>query len=64
MTTPPSDDPPSERPEGPPVPATWWPEIVDLIEHVEAEAARREGRRPRSPAEICAAIDAEWWWRP
>jgi hypothetical protein len=48
--------------DGPGSGSAWWPELVELIEHLEAEAARREGRPPRSSAQICAAIESEWWW--
>ena len=49
-----------EEPE-PPVP--WWPELVDLVEYVEGEIARRQGRPPRSTDEIRAAIERDWLWR-
>jgi hypothetical protein len=42
--------------------ASWWPELVGLVEHLEAEAARREGRSPRPAAEVCAAIERRWFW--
>jgi hypothetical protein len=59
-----ADDPPREPDEVVQAPTSWWPELVDLIEHLEDAAARREGRRPRSTAEICAAIEQEWRWLP
>ena len=45
------------------VTTSWWPELVELVEHVEAEVARRQGRPPRPASEICAAIEREWLWR-
>lgn len=42
--------------------AAWWPELVGLVEHLEAEAARREGRPPRPAVEVCAAIERRWFW--
>ncbi|HEX6737191.1 MAG TPA: hypothetical protein VF310_02855 [Vicinamibacteria bacterium] len=52
----------TSKADGPTPGSAWWPELLDLIEHLEAEAARREGRLPRSPAQICAAIESDWWW--
>jgi hypothetical protein len=56
--------PPSAGPDEVDTTASWWPELVELVDHLETEAARREKRPPRSSAEICAAIEREWWWRP
>jgi hypothetical protein len=50
-----------EEPEG--LTTSWWPELVELIEYIEAQAAQREGRATRPSSEICAAIEREWFWR-
>lgn len=50
----------ARAPEGDSDPATWWPELVELVEFCEGEVARREGRSPRAAAEICAAIEREY----
>ena len=37
--------------------AGWWPELLDLVETLEAGTARQDGQPPRSTAEVCAEVD-------
>jgi len=38
-------------------PAGWWPELLDLVETLEAGTATLYGQPPRSTAEVCAEVE-------
>jgi hypothetical protein len=36
---------------------SWWPELVELVDCLESEAARAAGRNSRALTEVCAEIE-------